>query len=249
MNIQIFSSPNALARYALHEILVTADSAIKQKGFYSLVLSGGGTPEPLFRLFSVPPFNEMLAWQHIHLFWGDERCVPPDQDGSSYKQARELFLDHISIPPENIHRARGELLPGEAADDYRQQLIDFSSVQKLDGSAHRFDLVLLGLGSDGHTASLFPNNVPPEAATETVIAVTADYDGRPANRVTLTPPVFNKAYNILFLVNGAGKAGAVSAVLQGPSQPDLYPAQLIRPVDGRVTWLLDQPAAAQLRLE
>jgi len=238
MNTQIFSSSDALARYALHEIMVTADSAIKQKGDFSLVLSGGGTPEPLFRLFATPPFNKILPWQDIHLFWGDERCVPPDQEGSSYGQARRLFIDHISIPPENIHRAKGELMPQEAAEDYRRQLAEYDV-----SNFPRFDLVLLGLGSDGHTASLFPGKVPPEATTETVIAVTADYDGRPANRITMTPPVFNNAKNIIFLVTGEKKAKAVSAVLNGPRDPDNWPAQSVNPPNGQLTWLLDQPAA------
>jgi 6-phosphogluconolactonase len=249
MNVQIFSSSDAIARYALHEILITADSAIKQKGIFSLVLSGGGPPEPLFRLFATSPFDRTIPWQQTHLFWGDERCVPPDQEGSSYRQARELFIDQVSIPPENIHRAKGELLPDAAAEDYRQQLTAFNAAHNLDGPIPRFDLVLLGLGSDGHTASLFPNRVPPQAATESVIAVTADYDGRPANRITLTPLVFNKARNILFLVTGKKKSGAVTAVLHGPSKPDQYPAQQIRPTNGQVIWLLDQPAAASLELE
>jgi 6-phosphogluconolactonase len=241
MQIQIFSSPDAMARYALHEIMLTADSAIKQKGSFSLVLSGGSTPEPLFRLFAASPFNTILPWQHIHLFWGDERCVPPGLEGSSYGQARRLFIDHIAIPPQNVHQANGELPPEEAAEDYRKQLtaLDASSLP-------RFDLVLLGLGSDGHTASLFPNKVPPEATAETVIAVTADYDGRPANRITMTPPIFNNAQNIIFMVTGQNKADAVRILVNGPYQPDKYPAQSITPTNGRHTLLLDRSAAARL---
>jgi 6-phosphogluconolactonase len=117
----------------------------------------------------------------------------------------------------------------------------------MEGSIPRFDLVLLGLGSDGHTASLFPGQVPPEAATETVIAVTAEYDGRPANRITLTPPVFNNARHILFLVAGENKAEAVAAVLNGPYNPNQYPAQLIQPTSGEITWLLDKTAASFLQ--
>jgi 6-phosphogluconolactonase len=247
MKIEVFSSPDSIARYALHEILVTADTAIKERGVYTLVLSGGGTPEPLFRLFATPPFRDTIPWQHIHLFWGDERCVPPDQPGSSYGQARRLFIDRGAIPPENVHRAQGERPPQEAAEDYRHQLTQFNQQYHMEGSIPRFDLVLLGLGSDGHTASLFPGQVPPEAATETVIAVTAEYDGRPANRITLTPPVFNNARHILFLVAGENKAEAVAAVLNGPYNPNQYPAQLIQPTSGEITWLLDKTAASLMQ--
>ncbi|MFZ0548321.1 MAG: 6-phosphogluconolactonase [Candidatus Promineifilaceae bacterium] len=244
MNIEIFSSTKSIARFALHEILVTADTAIKERRLYSLVLSGGGTPEPLFRLFATPPFRDTIPWQHIHLFWGDERCVPPDQEGSSYFQALTLFINSVPIPPQNVHRAQGELPPQEAAENYRRQLAQFNHDYNMKGDIPRFDMVLLGMGSDGHTASLFPDKVPLEAATETVVAVTADYDGRPANRVTMTPPVFNNARNILFLVAGESKAQAVSAVLHGPHNPHHYPAQLIHPTSGQLTWLLDKAAAS-----
>lgn len=247
MQIEVFSSPDSIARYALHEIMITADTAIKARGLYTLVLSGGGTPETLFHLFATPPFRDTMPWQHIHLFWGDERCVPPDQPGSSYGQARSLFIDRVPIPSENVHRAKGELSSQEAAEDYRHQLIQFNQHHNMKGPVPRFDLVLLGLGSDGHTASLFPGRIPPEAATETVIAVTADYDGRPANRITLTPPVFNNARNILFLVTGEKKAEAVSAVINGPHQPDQWPGQLIRPSSGQTIWLLDETAASELQ--
>jgi 6-phosphogluconolactonase len=246
MKVEIFSSPEGIARYALHEVLLLADSAINQRGTFSLVLSGGGTPEPLFHLFAQPPFRDLIPWQHTHLFWGDERCVPPNQAGSSYGQARNLFIDQVSIPSQNIHRAKGELPPHEAAKDYRNQLAKFSGFLLQSDLIPRFDLVLLGLGSDGHTASLFPHKVPPEAETESVIAVTADYDGRPANRITMTPPVFYVARNILFLVTGQNKAAAVSAVHNGPHKPNQYPAQLIHPEDNKITWLLDQPAASLL---
>lgn len=246
MKVEIFSSPEGIARYALHEIIVTAEQAIKARGVFSLVLSGGGTPEPLFRLFATAPFDEMLPWQQTHLFWGDERCVPPDQSGSSYGQARELFIEKTGIPAQNVHRAKGELSPAEAAIDYRNQLAKFSGFLSQSELIPHFDLVLLGLGSDGHTASLFPHKVPTEARTETVVSVTADYDGRPANRITMTPLVFNKARNILFLATGEKKAGAIAAVLQGLPDPDQYPAQLIQPKSGNTIWLIDQPAASQL---
>ncbi len=246
MKVEIFSTAKAIARYALHEIIVMADMALKQRGTFSLVLSGGSTPEPLFRLFASEPFKEIIPWQQTHLFWGDERCVPPDQPGSSYGQARDLFIGKVPIPPANVHRAKGELPPQEAAQDYRNQLAKFSGFLAQSNLTPRFDLVLLGLGGDGHTASLFPNKVPPQAKTETVVAVTADYDGRPANRITMTPPVFNNARNILFLVTGKNKAQAVSAVLTAPHQPTKYPAQLIQPTSGQTTWLLDQSAASLL---
>jgi 6-phosphogluconolactonase len=240
--VKVFPDLSALTQAAAELVLAAALQSVNQRGTFTFVLSGGGTPKPLFRLLAEPPIRNSFPWQQIHFFWGDERCVPADHPESSYHLARTLFLSHFPIPAAHIHRAKGELAPEAAAQDYRRQLDQFRETV-LQDPVLRFDLVLLGLGSDGHTASLFPGKVPPEAEYETVIAVTADYDGRPANRITLTPLVFNNARQLLFLVAGENKAEAVSAVLYGPRQPQKWPAQLIQPDQGQTTWLLDESAA------
>jgi 6-phosphogluconolactonase len=205
----------------------------------------------------------------MHFFWGDERCVPPDDLQSNYRQAYETLLSHVLVPKENIHRAKGELAPPSAAEDYARQLREFAA-PGLDYP--RFDLVLLGLGADGHTASLFPGSLFPDSLSPQVrdpaqspegepvedlpsggsheggpvLAVTAEFQGRPVNRVTLTPPVFNAARNVLFLVTGQEKAMALAGTRAGRSDPLIYPAQRIEPAEGKVWWLVDEPAARML---
>ena len=179
----------------------------------------------------------------MRFFWGDERCVPPDHPQSNYGQARRALLDQVPAPAENIHRVRGEWEPSAAAEDYVRQLRESANP----GEAWpRFDWVFLGLGADGHTASLFPGSPLPTASDAPALAVTADYEGRPAQRVTLTPQVLNAARVVAFLVTGRNKADAVAATLTGPRDPRRWPAQRINPGVGELLWWLDQAAAAAL---
>ena len=180
----------------------------------------------------------------MHFFWGDERLVPPDDAGSNYYHAAQLLLDKVHVPAENIHRVKGELSAEAAVLDYTAQLQSFAKDRR---DWPRFDLVLLGLGSDGHTASLFPGSSAEDAPGTAVKAVTADYEDRPSQRLTLTPAVFNDAHHVLFLVTGANKADAVAAVIDGPSDPEQWPAQRIQPSTGSITWLIDKAAATKLR--
>jgi len=154
-----------------------------------------------------------------------------------------LLLDHVPIPPANVYRALGEEDAATAVADYTAQLAQFSPPWP------RFDLLLLGMGHDGHTASLFPGPIPPQEQTDPVMAVTAHYDGRPAHRITFTPRLINDAHHILFLVTGANKARALQAVLHGDHAPEQWPAQRVRPRDGRVTWLVDAAAARRLHTQ
>ncbi|MCA9873092.1 MAG: 6-phosphogluconolactonase [Anaerolineales bacterium] len=240
--IEIFSNPAEMANAAARLFVQIATTAVAERGRFLVALSGGGTPQPLFRRLSQPDYVQEAFWRSTYVFWGDERLVPPDDEGSSFKMAADLLLDHVPIPPDHIHRAKGELDPETAVTDYTRQLEQAASPGR---RWPRLDLVLLGLGSDGHTASLFPGPIPPAEANRPVIAVTAHYDGRPAQRLTLTPLVFNDARHLLFLVTGEKKAQAVTAVLYGPPAPQQWPAQRIQPQDGQVTWMLDG-AAAQL---
>ena len=197
-----------------------------------MALAGGSTPRSMYAQLAAAPFASMVEWSKVQVLWGDERCVPPDDKASNYRMAREALLDHVPVAAANVHRIRGEDDPNEAAAAYEREM-------------QRMDLVLLGLGEDGHTASLFPGAVAAHDDPRRVIAVRAPVV--PAWRVTLTPVVINAATEVAFLVAGAAKAGVVQRVLEGPRRPHKLPAQLIAPASGRVAWFLDAAAAAELR--
>jgi len=187
------------------------------------------------------PQRDQIEWEKTFVFWGDERCVPPDDPGSNYHQADEILLSQVPLPEKNILRVKGELDPSAAAADYARVLKEYAAAG-LDWP--RFDLILLGMGADGHTASLFPGSEV--KATSPTLAVTANYQDRPARRVSLTPPVINSARKILFLVSGADKAPAIERVLSNPAFPKQYPAQRIQPTDGELIWFLDEDAGSRL---
>jgi 6-phosphogluconolactonase len=239
--IRIFKDSDALSTAAADIFVQAEKHAIETRGRFLVALSGGGTPSGLYQLLANEPYRSEVNWKKIFVFWGDERCVPPDDPGSNYHQANETLLRHVSLPKENILRVKGELQPRQASDAYAQTLKDFAD-PGLDWP--RFDLVLLGMGEDGHTASLFPGS--PVKATSPTLAVTGHYQGRPADRVTLTPLVFNSAREVLFLVTGESKAVTLSQVLSDVSTQEQYPAQRIQPTDGQVIWLVDEAAAADL---
>jgi 6-phosphogluconolactonase len=239
-NLKIFPDIQSMSRFAAEQIVEVTRAAVASRGRALIALSGGSTPQTLFELLAQPPYRDQLAWKQIHFFWADERCVPPDHPQSNYGQAKRALFDHIPLPPENIHRLQGELEPVLAAEEYIKELGKFSEGKQ---AWPCFDFVLLGMGADGHTASLFPDSINPAEQTSPAIAVTASYQGRPAERVSLTPLVFNYAKNVLFLVSGPEKADALGEVLSGPADPQHFPAQRIRPVDGKVTWIVDEAAA------
>jgi 6-phosphogluconolactonase len=239
---QIFNSINELSNYAAHSFIEIASLAIAERGRFLVVLSGGNTPMRLYELLGNESHRNQINWMQTHFFWGDERCVSIDDPGNSYGQAKKVFLDQVNTPAENIHRIQSDLEPARAALEYAHTLKHFADAPL---AWPRFDLVLLGMGDDGHTASLFPGS-PVEVSSPTR-AVTANYQGRPAYRVTLTQNVFNDAANILFLVRGESKAKTLSSVLNGEFKPDLYPAQRINPHNGQVVWLVDEAAASQLK--
>ena len=238
-DIRVFQDPEALSQAAAAVFLESANRAVAERGQFQVVLSGGKTPERLYQVLAQSPHREQIAWQRLHAFWGDERCVPPEDLNSNYRQARDMLLSHVPVPLENIHRVRTELDPDLAADDYALLL-----KKKADPPLEwpRFDLVLLGLGEDGHTASLFPGS--PVQTTRSTLAVGVHGEGRQSWRVTMTPAVFNSGRRIVFLVLGAGKSRMVSSVLHGETQPDRLPAQRIQPQAGELIWMLDAGAAA-----
>ncbi len=240
-DIKIFKDPDGLSHAAAKMFIESSSQAIAQRGRFLVVLSGGSTPNQLYQLLASTPFRDQIDWSKVHVFWGDERCVPIDDPDNSYYQARLVLLDLVNLPADNVHRIQSDFEPASAALDYARTLKVFSA-PPLDWP--RFDLVLLGMGDDGHTASLFPGS--PVNASKPVIAITAQYQNRPAKRVTLTPLVFNSARRIIFLVTGATKAVTLTEVLSDVSNMNLLPAQRIQPTDGELLWLMDEAAAGKL---
>jgi 6-phosphogluconolactonase len=240
-NVRVFENLDLLSQAAAKLFIETSAQAILRRGRFLVALSGGNTPTELYKLLAQSPYKEQIDWLRIHAFWGDERCVPIGDSENSYRQAYDVLLSHVPIPAENIHRVESSLEPAEAAKDYANVLKRFAS-PTLDWP--RFDLALLGMGEDGHTASLFPGSEV-NVSTPT-LAVTAQYQNRPANRVTLTPLVFNSARRIVFLVSGESKGQTLANVLYGGYDPEQLPAQRIRPTDGELIWMVDQSAASKL---
>jgi 6-phosphogluconolactonase len=243
--VEILPHADALARAAADHLTAVARRAIAARGRFTVALAGGATPRPVYRRLAEadPP---CIDWRRVHVFWGDERCVPPDDPRSNYRMAREALLDAVPVPAEQVHRIHGEEPPAQAAAAYEAVLRStFASPgAAVDAPpASGFDLVLLGLGDDGHTASLFPGR---SAVVERVRWVVAQRVEAAMWRVTLTPVVINAAANVTFLVSGAGKAHRLHEVLHGPRRPVVLPAQAIRPVRGRVRWMVDAAAAAGL---
>ena len=235
----VLPDAEALAHEAARRFAELARESAASRGRFSVALSGGSSPGKLYKLLAGEPHRTQIPWAQVHLFWGDERCVPPDDPGSNYHLAEGSLITQVHIPAENVHRMRGELAPEAAARAYDRELQDFFY-----GPRPRFDLVLLGLGEDGHTASLFPGSPLLAEAEHLVAPAAAVYQGRPAQRMTLTLPAINAARQVLFLVSGGAKAQVVQAVLEGPAER--LPAQWIQPTAGRLTWLLDAAAASAL---
>jgi 6-phosphogluconolactonase len=238
--IHIFNDLEELSRAAANLFIEQAAQSIRERNRFLVALNGGSTPTRLFELLATD-YHENVDWSKVHVFWGDERCVPPDDAGSSYGQARDILLSHALIPDSNIHRIKGELGPDEASKDYSLTLREFASPPL---EWPRFDLVYLGMGEDGHTASLFPGS--PADISESTMPVTAYYQDRPANRVTLTPIIFNSARMIVFMATGEKKANTLAEVLSDRYNPERYPAQRIDPSDGRLIWLVNEAAAGKL---
>lgn len=238
--LRIFDDLEQCSHYAANLFIKQAAQSIGDRSQFLVALNGGNTPMRLFQLLATD-YRDKVDWSKIHVFWGDERSVSPDDPGSSFGQARELFLSHVPIPDSNIHPIKGELGPAEASKEYSLALKNLAS-PPFDWP--RFDLVYLGMGEDGHTASLFPES--PVNVSEPTIPVTAHYQDRPANRVSLTPIVFNSARKVAFMATGEKKANTLAEVLSDRYNPEQYPAQRINPKDGELIWLVDEAAASKL---
>jgi len=240
-NVHVFPDHARFVDGAADFIMRAAVGAIAERGRFTIALSGGGTPKPVYAQLSTPAYRDRVAWERVHIFFGDERCVPPDDERSNYRMAREAWLDRSPIPAENIHRIHGEDDSSREASRYEQSIADFYRT----ASFPAFDLILLGMGDNGHTASLFPGTA---ALREKARWVVAQYvEVMTTWRVTFTAPLINAGRDVAFLAEGAGKAQMLWNVLEGPYQPDVWPSQLIEPVSGELHWLVDAAAAARLK--
>ncbi len=245
--VDVQPTADAVMHAAADMVIASAANAVRASGRFAIALAGGATPRRLYTLLATPAYASRVTWQAVHVFWGDERGVPPDDPASNYRLTRAALLAHVPIPPANVHRIRGEEPPSAAAADYERELRTAFAAPTgppRHAPGARFDLVLLGMGDNGHTASLFPHR--PVLAERERWAVADRVDATPADRVTLTVPALNAAALALFLVVGAEKAPMLRRVLEGPRDPEALPAQLIAPEDGLVRWLVDTAAAAEL---
>jgi 6-phosphogluconolactonase len=237
--VSIYSDQETLSHAAAERFVSLSHAAISSRGRFATALSGGSTPRRLYSLLGTPSYRDSIDWKRVHVFWADERCVAPSHEDSNYKLAADTFLLQAAVPVENIHRIRGEKGPAIAAAEYQEELHRyFSGSQK-----PVFDLVVLGSGVDGHTASLFPGSPLLQERSREVVPVYLEKPG--VNRVSLTLPVFNRAAHVIFLVSGEDKANIVYEVLKCDNQKK-YPAGLVKPFDGMLFWLLDKAAAASL---
>lgn len=243
--LRVYKNKHALTQAVTAQIVRILTSSCRARGRALLCLSGGSSPIDVYQTLALPEFSRKVPWDKVHFFWGDERCVSPDDPESNYKNAADALLNFIPADPEKIHRIKGELPPKEAALDYQKVLQDFS-FGPLPWPG--FDLVILGMGEDGHTASLFPGAQDPDEDLLPVLSVSARYKNRPADRITLTPMVFNSARNLIFLVSGEAKAAAVRQVFSSRQDLPLLPAQRILPRKGKVFWQLDSAAAKYLQV-
>jgi len=244
--IQIVADVDAMSRAATETIVAHISESLQTRDVFSIALSGGSTPRRLYALLANDAkLREQILWERVHFFWGDERHVPPDHPESNYRMAYNALLSKVPIPSINIHRIRAEDSDADkAAADYEQEIRRFFKINA--GQMPRFDCVLLGMGPDGHTASLFPGT---SALEETERMAVANWIKKfQSYRITLTVPLFNNADRILFLVGGMEKANTLKLVLEGDAKASRFPVQLIQPTRGDVTWFLDRSAAGRLAL-
>ena len=240
--IRVYADFEALSRAAADLFVSEARRAAEARGRFAVLLAGGETPRRTYELIATSPFRDRVPWSVVHIFWGDERCVPPDDSRSNAQMARRALLDHVPVPPAQIHPIACSGSPGEGAAEYEELLRTFFAAD-MPG----FDLAFLGLGENGHTASLFPGTA---AVAERERWVTEVYvPEEKLHRVTLTVPVINRTALVAFLVTGSGKAEVLREVLEGTADPLLLPARLIRPVKGELLWMVDHEAARLLHPE
>jgi 6-phosphogluconolactonase len=246
LKVEYFVEPDAaaLAARAARQFVEETEAAVAARGRARIAISGGSTPKVAFGMLADPaqPWLKRMPWDKLELFWVDERCVPPDHADSNYRMTREAMLDHVPLKPEQVHRMEGELEPEAAAARYESTL---RNSFRLEGAeTPRFDLIALGMGPDGHTASLFPHTAALHEISR--LAVANHVQNKDAWRVTLTWPVINHGARVFFLIGGTDKAQVLNEVMTGTRDVERLPSQLIKPASGILTLLLDKAAAALL---
>jgi 6-phosphogluconolactonase len=245
MHLHIYKTDNEFNHAVADWMVDSIAAALRKKNKFTLVLSGGNTPKALYQLLSVAPYRDKIEWKKLHIFWGDERDVPFSDSRNNANMAYETLINHVPIPPAQIHVIQTEnISPEKSAEGYESILSDYFPRHPLDTGLTTFDLVLLGMGDDGHVLSLFPGT--PVVHEEKKWVTSLWLEAQNMYRITLTKSVVNKSHQIAFLTTGANKAHALKEVLRGKYNPDLYPSQEIKPENGTLHWFLDEAAAAEL---
>jgi 6-phosphogluconolactonase len=239
LNIHVYKNGDTLAAELADQFRHVVNQAAKRMRPFNIALSGGSTPALFFQKLALFSRRKAIAWQNVQIFWGDERCVPPDHPDSNYGMAKKQLFDHIIIPEENIHRIRGEAAPKGEAQRYADEIIRI--IPQNDRALSQFDWILLGLGADGHTASIFSGSDARVNVQEICVITAHPETGQ--KRISLTMPLINNAKRITFLVTGESKSAIVAQILTGKGSPETRPASLVRPVQGLLEWFLDQAAA------
>lgn len=241
--IVVCADPEALASEAANRFVTLAREAAAAHGRFRVALSGGSTPAAMQRLLAAAPRKQQVDWQRVHIFWGDERFVPPAHMHSTLRVAQETLLNHVPIPPSHVYPVpTAGVSPDEAAAQYAQSIHEHFFP-----AAPRFDLIILGMGPDGHTASLFPGDEALTGDDGRLVTAVTNAPKPPPTRITFTYPLLNQAAHVMFLVAGEDKAQTAAQVLAGAYDPHRYPAQGVHPANGRLVWLLDQAAAQDLQ--
>jgi 6-phosphogluconolactonase len=242
--IRILKNLDQVSATAAEEIIQIAKNAIEKRGVFRIALSGGSTPKTLYTELSSDDFKKQMPWKSTHFFWSDERTVPPDHPDSNYRMAQEAMFKHVDVSESQIHRIHAEVEdPNRAAEEYEKEIRQHFNVVS---DVPQFDLILLGMGPDGHTASLFPGT---EALNEQTRLVVSNWVSKfNTYRITFTVPLINHAASVIFMVCGDDKAATLKAVLEGPYDPEVYPSQFIKP-EGDLIWFVDQAAGKLLELD
>lgn len=236
--IKVVPDAKAVAAEAAERVTAAAERAIVERGRFSIALSGGSTPKALYALLAAEPYRSRIDWSKVHVLFGDERAVPPDHKDSNYRMAAEALLTKVPIPGDNVYRMRGEL--GERADEAAREY----GLMLKEEFPHGLDVVLLGMGGDGHTASIFPHTTAVSEKEHRVVGYFAENSSTGKSwRITMTAPFINEAREVMVLLAGADKAARLKEVLEGPRDPDRLPIQLIKPLLGKMTWIIDVAAA------
>ncbi len=239
MKLHIYDNKEIMSEALAQWICDLISTILNNQEFFSLVLSGGETPKLLYQKLASDKYKKQINWKRIHVFWGDERAVPFTDDRNNAKMAYDILLDHINIPSGQVHIMRTDIEPNFAAEEYRKLLQTYFKSTPVS-----FDLVLLGMGDDGHTLSLFPGS---SIIKDQIHWVNSVYNEKQEMyRITLMPLIVNKASNIAFMVDGSPKAKVLKQVLEGDYLPEKFPAQIIKPANGKLHWFLDKEAAEEL---